>query len=175
MNNFNVNPGGTIAMNGGILAVPESRANVEAMKRAKQLALLERNKKIDVTIDQVVDITKKVVAGLGFVATIALTAFPLDGPIGEIAAALATPALVNLVENSRGFLKGILIKKDPEQVKAAFTDMYGNTKEVAIQTKLIKDQKGKGLFGKKVGQQVASPNNEIDQQVTQDKTMGGIQ
>ena len=122
----------------GIITIKESRHHVAAMKAwgAKMWAAISNSLNSEEKVDYAVNTTKSIISIAGTIATIIMTICPVDGPIGEILIALATPQLVKAVDASRGVLKGA-VNSNPQQVTAALADVLGNVKEIFIRGKGI--------------------------------------
>lgn len=112
----------------GVLAVAENRARINDIEKFKQDALKKAREsaKAEQTIDNVIDVTKKVVEIGGTIATIVMTVIPFDGVAGELAVMLATPVLSKAIENCRSLLKGIFVKRDAKEITSSFSDLYDN-------------------------------------------------
>lgn len=85
--------------------------------------------------DAGIDFAKATVAVLGTTATIVLTICPFDGPVGEVAAALATPGLVAAVDTLGEELKGMY--KNSKKVYSG--SVNSNTGKVEL-GKVISDE-----------------------------------
>lgn len=118
----------------GYICVNENREVLERMReeKIKSLKKIEKNHARELIIDKAVDITKGVVTVAGAAVTVAMSFCPFDGPIGEIAAAVATPALVKAIESSRELLKATFIEKNPEHISASLIDVSGNIHQIKM-------------------------------------------
>lgn len=112
----------------GVLAVAENRARVDDIEKFKKDAFkkAQESARREQTIDNVIDVTKKVVEIGGTVATVVMTIIPFDGVAGELAVILATPALSKAIENCRSLLKGVFVKRDGKEIISSFSDLYDN-------------------------------------------------
>src|SRR5574344_1226487 len=123
--------------NGGIIAIADNRKNVNAIRQNSQ-DLFTREAQIheqEKSIDGFIDGAKKVVEVCGVALTIIMAICPFDGPIGEWAAALGTPAILGALEAGRGLLKSAFVNKDPNQMQAAFVDLKGRCEQIQIPDK----------------------------------------
>ena len=126
----------------GIITIQDTRENLDKMKewRSREASKIINQNNTEIIIDNIVDVTKSVVSFAGTVATVVMAICPFDGPAGEIATMLATPALVNAVEAGRGLLKGVFVSHDREQITASIADLRGNVKEIsAIDKNMVRN------------------------------------
>lgn len=117
----------------GTLVLQEQRNVVDNFRNWYKEKLVDTGKtaKFEETIDKRINLERKMIKVAGTAATVILTICPLDGPFGEIAAALATPALVKLVE-----AKGEIMKKSiiggKRRIEADYLGVDGKSKKVEI-------------------------------------------
>ena len=137
----------------GVITISDSRENLERMKewRRKEATKVINQNNTENIIDNVIDITKSVVSVAGAVATVVMTICPFDGPLGETATILATPALVQAVESSRNLLKGIFVNKDRTQITAAIADLKQNVQEISVIDKNLVKTTAKEPIKREVG------------------------
>lgn len=123
-----------LALNGGMIAIKDNRRNVEAIKQNTRnlFTVEEQMHNKEKSIDGFIDGAKKVVEVCGVALTIIMAICPLDGPIGEWAAALGTPAILGALEAGRGLLKSTFVTKDPKQMQAAFVNLKGECKKIEM-------------------------------------------
>ena len=133
----------------GVITISDSRENLERMKewrRKEATKVINQN-----NTENIIDITKSVVSVAGAVATVVMTICPFDGPLGETATILATPALVQAVESSRNLLKGIFVNKDRTQITAAIADLKQNVQEISVIDKNLVKTTAKEPINREVG------------------------
>lgn len=118
----------------GYICVNENRQILEMMKEKKLETLkhIEKNHFKEKLIDKSIDIAKGVVTVAGAALTVVMAVCPFDGPVGEIATVLATPALVKAIESSRNLLKATFVEKNSENISGALIDVYGNVKQINL-------------------------------------------
>lgn len=116
----------------GIITIKDTKENLEKLKQWQKDKIKQITNNPEKSIDKAVDVTKSVVTFAGTTATVVLAVCPLDGPVGEIATMLATPALVKAVESSRDVLKSIFVTKDRNQITASIADLKGNIKDISV-------------------------------------------
>lgn len=121
----------------GVITVQETRSDVDALKdwRNKEAQRIIQQNNTEKIIDKVAEVTKTVVGIAGTVATVILSVCPVDGPFGELATVLATPALIKAVDAGKDLLKGIFVKKDTNQINAAMASLSGDIKDITIADK----------------------------------------
>lgn len=117
----------------GTIAISEPRSVKENFKKWYQAKVIDSGKgaKFEEMIDKKIKLETKVIKVAGITATVILTFCPLDGPFGEIAAALATPALVKLVE-ARGEIMKKAIVGNKRKIEADYLGVDGSSKKVEI-------------------------------------------
>ncbi len=122
----------------GTIAIEEPRSVVDNFRQWYQEKLIDTGKaaKFEELTEKRVELDKKMVKAAGTIATVALVLCPLDGPFGEIAVILATPALVKLVEAKGEFTKNAVIgtKRDFETI---YLGVDGSSKKVVLPDKNI--------------------------------------
>ncbi len=117
----------------GTILLQEQRGVVDNFRKWYKEKLVDSGKaaRFEEIVEKRVEFEKKMIKVAGTTATIILTLCPLDGPFGEIAAALATPALVKLVE-----AKGEITKKSviggKRKIEADYLGVDGSSKKVVI-------------------------------------------
>lgn len=101
-----------------VIMVEEKRGFIEKAKNKmaklrqtydEKMIQTGKSQKLEEKIEKRAKRKKKMIKTLGAIATVALAICPADGPFGEIAAALATPGLCELVDISAEIEKKALI------------------------------------------------------------------
>lgn len=83
--------------------------------------------------DRGIDIATNTVKTLGTIATVVLIFCPIDGPVGEIFTAVATPILAKLVEKGGQLLKKVIIGDVKRNlIEATYVRKDGSSKSVVI-------------------------------------------
>lgn len=117
----------------GTLVVEEERIIIDNLKNWYKEKIIDTG--ISAKFEDAVNIWSKIDAGIvavaGTVATIALTICPLDGPLGEICSALATPGLTALAN-----IKGKVVKNAvvgvKRKIEGTFIGETGQSEKIEI-------------------------------------------
>lgn len=119
----------------GTLVLQEPRSVKRSFADWYNEKFIETGKSADFEekFDRGIDISTKTVKTLGTFATIVLTLFPLDGPVGETFTAIATPVLAKLVEKGGNLLKNFIIGDVKRNlIEATFVRKDGSSRSVVI-------------------------------------------
>lgn len=154
---------------GGMIAIADSRKNVKAIQD-NLFTTAEQMHEKEKAIDGFIDGAKKVVEVCGVALTIIMAICPFDGPIGEWAAALGTPAILGALEAGRGLLKSTIVNKDPKEMQAAFVDLKGQCKKIEMPDRNLVAN----LRGPKTNPNMVYSDNDIVESQPQSHTMGGM-
>lgn len=133
------------------VVVNEKRSFIDKIRAKYQEKVVDTggSLKIEEQIEKQAEMTKKTIAVAGTIATIVLLICPADGPVGEICTALATPALIKLVDvvaeikkkalisGKRSFEKNIM-KVSTNGTSKSY-DLINNPNEAVADAQELKD------------------------------------